>query len=369
MTNEFDEIRPYYDSEIPAAMQRMAADPLLHKVAEFLMPNTPFEEVQHLFRSIRTTEEFQKKIMYEAVYTVARKTTDGFTTDGFEHLDPNECYLFVANHRDIVLDASLLQIALVDHGMRTSEITFGSNLMKPQFVVDYGKSNKMFKVVRGANMRDFLTNSQLLSRYMRGKIERKEDSVWIAQRNGRTKNGIDATDQGIIKMFAMSGSGNVLESIESLHIVPVAISYQIEPCDSLKAHELYFSRKGPYVKSPMEDLNSIITGILQPKGKVHMQIMPCINERLKSLEKLTKNELYKGVAELIDEEISAGYKLYDNNYIAYDLLHQTNQYADKYTPEAKERFQVHQNKILALLPILNDEISTIFLEIYANALH
>ena len=234
----YDDLRPYRDEEIPAAMQRIAAHPYFRALAAYLYPEVAVEKLQEQFRNIRTVNQFQLEVMDKAIKTIVAKSTQGFSCHGLECLDPKRRYLFVSNHRDILLDSALLQIALVAQGMPTTEITFGSNLMQGELVIDIGKSNKMFKVIRGGNPRDFYRNSVHLSHYIRHILLDKAESVWIAQRNGRTKDGHDATDQGLVKMFTLSGGQDILRSLAQLNIVPVAVSYQYDTCDNLKAREL-----------------------------------------------------------------------------------------------------------------------------------
>jgi hypothetical protein len=272
MQSKFDDIRPYYRDEIPPAMQRVAESEHFGMLSHYIFPEKNTEDVREMVRNIRTTDEFQQKVMYYANRQIVRRSITDLAAEGIEKLDPRKRYLFVSNHRDIMLDSSLLQLMLYENGFETTEITFGSNLMNPQLVVDIGKANKMFKVIRGSNIREFIRNSLHLSEYIRHTITEKGESIWIAQRNGRTKDGLDATDQGIIKLFCMSKPGDLVQSADELNIVPVAISYQIEPCDMLKTRELYLTRNGEkYVKQPGEDLNSILTGITQQKGHVRLR--------------------------------------------------------------------------------------------------
>ncbi|BDX38381.1 acyltransferase [Tenuifilaceae bacterium CYCD] len=367
MIHEFDDLRPYNDAEIPAAMQRIASDPLLDVVAANFFKGITIDDVKALLLSVKTVDEFQHKIMHRIINGIAQQTTSGVEVSGFDHLDKNKSYLFVANHRDIVLDSAFLQAGLDANGFRTTEITFGSNLMKPQFAVDFGKSNKMFKVIRDGSVRDFIKNSLHLSKYIRHTITRKNESIWIAQRSGRTKNGNDLTDQGIIKMFAMSAENHhEVEALLDLNIVPLAISYQIEPCDYLKARELFLSQSGPYKKDEWEDLNSIVEGVKNYKGKVNIQIMPPINNKIAQLKSATKNELYKLVAGIIDEEIYKGYKLFNYNYIAYDLLNSTNKYEGNYTPEDKATFIAEMNRKIDPMGLPSDDVKRFYLSIYAN---
>lgn len=367
MNNEFDDIRPYVDSEIPQAMQRIAGSPMLSLVASYLYPSLRVKDVRSHLKKIQTIRDFQHTIMYDANKKIIANTIDRFTFCGGEQVENGQAYLFVSNHRDIMLDASLLQNALIDEGHETTQITFGANLMMNPLVVDIGKSNKMFKVDRpGASVKEFYKSSMHLSNYIRHIITEKKESVWIAQRNGRTKDGNDKTDQGIIKMFCMSKRDNKIDALDELHIIPVAVSYEWEPCDLLKAIELYESRKVKYIKKPGEDLNSILTGILQPKGRVHFQLCQGITrEELMAFEDSTSNEYHKQIAQLIDSRILNAYKLWPNNYIAYDILHGLRGFSNKYTSEEKERFENHLHK-LDSYEDCSGTLTEIILRIYAN---
>jgi hypothetical protein len=266
-----------------------------------------------------------------------------------------------------MLDSALFQAILFENGFKTTEITFGSNLMHLQLVVDIGKSNKMFKVVRSCNSREFLYNAMILSKYIRHTVMDKDESVWIAQRNGRTKDGNDMTDQGIIKMFCMSDNLDLKRSLLDLNIVPLAVSYEIESCDILKTKELYFSRNGEkYVKQSGEDLNSILTGITQQKGKVSINICKPITSEELDFKYNVPNEFYKGVASLIDDRIRENYKLYKNNYIACDILEGSTRYSEHYTAEEREMFVERGRQMLLQVEGEKDVLMKIFLGIYAN---
>lgn len=369
MNDMFDDIRPYYDSEIPAAMTRIADAPLFPVLASFVFPDKPLEEVREMVRSLTSTAEFQSKVMYHANRKIIGNSIDEFTYGGLENIDPDRRYVYLSNHRDIMLDASLLQNVLVDNGLDTAEITFGANLMQGELVIDIGKSNKMFKVERpGGSIREFYKASRHLSDYIRHTITEKRQSVWIAQRNGRTKDGLDHTDQGIINMFRMSHDGDKVTSLAELGLLPVSVSYEWEPCDVLKTLELYARSKGPYVKKEGEDLNSILTGILQPKGRVHFQICkPLTEEDMMPFADLLSNDFNKHVASLVDQRVCAEYRLWPNNYIAHDMLNGSIAYAGHYTPEQKNAFINHMSQLDEYAPSADlNELKTIFLKIYAT---
>ena len=367
MQDKFNDIRPYYSSEIHPAMQRIADSEHFGMLSQYIFPEKDVEEVRNMVRNIRTTEEFQTEVMYFVNQQFVARSMTGLNFDGIEYLDPRKKYLFVSNHRDIMLDSSLLQYILHRNNLRTTEITFGSNLMNPQLVVDIGKANKMFKVVRSSNIREFLKNSMHLSEYIRYTITEKGESIWIAQRNGRTKDGNDTTDQGIIKMFCMSRPSDPVNALDELNIVPIAISYQIEPCDILKTRELYLTRKtDKYIKQQGEDLNSILTGITQQKGIVNLSFCKPITKEELEFDHKIPNEFYKNIASLIDKRIYKHYKLYNNNYIAHDLLSGKNTYSDHYKSEEKEAFIKRCDYMLSNIEGNKDTLMSIFLGIYAN---
>lgn len=378
MTLDFSEIRPYTDNEIPAAMDRIAGSTSFPLVASYVFPDRSIDDVRREVRSYKTIHDFQMGIMYWANRKIIQDSTASFTCGGIENissstLNPNpstlNAHLYVSNHRDIMLDAALFQNVLVDNGADTTEITFGANLMQGQIVIDIGKSNKMFKVARpGGSVREFYKSSLLLSEYMRHVITEKHHSVWIAQRNGRTKDGKDRTDQGIIKMLCMSHSDDKVMAIADLNIVPVSVSYEWESCDILKTVELYERQFGPYIKKPGEDLNSILTGITQYKGNVHFEVCkPLALDELNEFSDLTSVEFHKAVANLLDQRICSSYHLYPNNYIAHDILYGNRKYSAMYSSKEKDAFIHRMNKLQKYEEECDmDKLYEIFLGIYAN---
>ncbi|MDR3266394.1 MAG: acyltransferase [Tannerella sp.] len=364
---QFEDIRPYIDSEIPEAMRRIADCEMFDKLSQYIFPDESVEDVRNMVLGISAIDDFQRKIMYPFNKLIIDSSIEKLEYKGIEYLEKDKNYLFISNHRDIMLDSSLFESIIYDNGFRTTEITFGSNLMHPQLVVDIGKSNKMFKVIRSFNMREFLYNSMILSKYIRHTITHKGESVWIAQRNGRTKDGNDMTDQGIIKMFCMSDTLDLKRSLSELNIVPLVVSYEIESCDFLKTRELYLSRNGEkYVKQPGEDLNSILTGIRQKKGKVYVSICKPITSQEFDFKYHVPNEFYKGVASLIDSRIYENYKLHSNNYIAHDILEGNTKYSEYYTAEEREMFIERCHQMLNQIEGEEDVLMKIFLGIYAN---
>ena len=367
MNNQFDDIRPYYDEEIPAAMQRIVKSNFFGLLCTYVYPGRSHEEVRDMMLSFRTIRDFQLEVMRCVNEQVIARSISQFTYSGVEQLDPQKKYLFVSNHRDIMLDACLLQYILYKNGHETSEITFGANLMSSPLVIDIGKANKMFRVERGGTMRDFYLSSCHLSEYIRYVITRKGQSLWIAQRNGRTKDGQDQTDQGIIKMFCMSEPMDKIRALSELNIIPVSVSYEWESCDILKALELYESRFSRYVKKPGEDLNSILTGISQFKGRVNFTFCPQITEQdLRQFDNCTSNEYHRVVAQLIDQRINSAYQLTPNNFSAHDLRFGQQRYTDHYTEEERQKFLNRMKKLSEFDIAEPDVLRDIFLGIYSN---
>lgn len=365
---DFEPVRPYNDAEVPAAIESITKDIFFPMVVKYCMPNADVDDVIRMFTQIKTVKEFQMKVMHPAIYSVVNQTTDGLTCDGFDKLDNVKRHMFIANHRDIVLDSAILDILLVDNHIDTCQITFGSNLMKGNLVINIGKMNKMFRIVRGGNIKDFYKNSVEVSAYIRYAITELNDSVWIAQRNGRTKDGSDKTEVGVLKMFSLSSEKPFIENMDELSITPISVSYEYEPCDFLKTAELYISKFQKYIKGENEDLNSILTGIKQPKGRVHISVTdPITREELEICDKKEKNDKLVALAALIDQRIYKGFKLFKTHFIAYDILF-GDTYNDRYTAAEKADFIAYMNSGLSKLGEEMDrcELEQIFLRIYAN---
>lgn len=364
LPERFADIRPYYDSEIPAAMQRLAADPLLEPALKFLGKEDVADDIRNLLRSITTVDQLQKQLMLPVCKELVDRTVSAFSYDGAENAFLSGGQLFVSNHRDIVMDAFLQQLVLYEHDIPTSHITFGSNLMRPQFVVDAGLSNKMFRTVRKTDDFDsFLDSSIHLSDYINYVVSHGE-SLWIAQRNGRTKDGLDRTEPGLVRMLLLGSRKR--STLEQLRITPVAVSYQWEPCDILKAVELYKSSGGKhYVKAPDEDLHSIITGIVSPKGNVHVSI--CQPLDVSAYPETIGRSALNDIVARMDAEIYAGYRLWDTNYAAYDILNGCSRFEGMYSPSLKEQFECKMAKDIESCTGLDGEaLRKLYLQIYAG---
>lgn len=367
-TFNFEDLRPYYDSEASEVMKRIANEDYYLKAMAYIWPEMTKEQAITKAYNTKSPYEFQTNFMSEAIWRIVHKSSSGLTYHGIKNLDRNKAYLFIANHRDILLDSAILQIILDKEEFETSEITFGSNLMEKGFITDFGRMNRMFAVKREGTVKELYDISQQLSAYIRHTIVDKNASVWIAQRNGRTKDGNDITQTGLLKMLNMSGNGNFKESFSQLNIVPLSISFEFEPCDSLKCQELYLSSlHSKYIKAPGEDLNSIITGIQQYKGKIHLNFGKPIQDELTEIEKASnENEKIKLLTALIDKQIYHNYKLFSSNYIAYDIMNQTNVFESSYSKEEREKFENYMKESISKLNGEKDVLTQIFLGIYAN---
>ncbi len=348
---QFEDIRSYKDEEIPAAIEFFINDETSLSLAKLVLPGMSDDEVKAFLRKIKTTEEFQRVMMTRFVKLIVATSMKGVETQGFNLIDKNKAYLFTGNHRDITLDAFILQEFMFENGLQTCNIAFGDNLILNKTIEVFSKANKMFKVLRSQNVRELAQNSQHLSDYIRYLI-RENKSVWIAQRNGRTKDGNDKTDHGLINMFSMSGDRkDLVPNLAELNITPISTSYEYEPCAMMKARESYLKeRDNVYVKKPMEDMDSIVSGIRKKKGTMNIAICPTITyDDLKPYEGADKHEIVKVVADMIDERIYANYRLYPNNYIAYDWLSGTSTFKKYYTQEEEDVFKAYCDKIFSKL--------------------
>ena len=305
--------------------------------------------------------------MLMAIKKILSDTSTTLTHTGIDKLNKEKRYLFISNHRDIMLDSAILQAILFETGLSTSEMAVGDNLITDPFLEDIARVNKMIKVVRNTNPREIYASSVLLSEFIRKRVSNEESSVWIAQRNGRTKDGFDLTEQGLLKMLDMSGNGDFTKDFSELSIVPVSVSYEYEPCDILKARELYISKRQKYIKSEGEDLNSILTGIMQYKGGIHFNFCKLISdEEIQGCSLMEKNERFKSLGEIMDRKILSTFHLWPNNFIAYDLLNSCSRFSDRYTEIQKQKFQEYVAFKIADSEGDIKELEEIFLSIYAN---
>ena len=348
----FDSIRPFEPEELPQAYDRLLADKQFVEVLAFLYPGVPAEAIAAKMRQCRTNLEFQKTFCYTFLEQLLSKVSKGCDMD-VDAVDTSGRYTFVSNHRDIVLDSALLDKLLIDAGFTTTcEIAIGDNLLSLPWVRDLVRVNKAFIVERSLPPRQMLLASKRLAEYMHFAIAQKNENVWIAQREGRAKDSDDRTQPAILKMMAMGGEGSPAERLKQLHIVPLAISYEYDPCDFLKAKELQQRRDTTdFHKAPGDDVRSMQTGILGYKGRIHYHCAPCIDQFLDTVADMPKGELFDKVAAHIDQEIHRNYRLYPSNFIALDMLEGSNAHEDRYTKEDKAFFDKYLQGQLAKIDL------------------
>lgn len=340
---QFDPIRPFEPDELPDVFDRLLQNEQFCSVLAYLYPNVPKEALAAKMHACKDNLDFQKTFCYGFLVQLLARLSKGCDID-IASLDTDSRYTFISNHRDIVLDSALLDKLLIDAGFNTTcEIAIGDNLLKLPWVKDLVRVNKSFIVERALSMREMLMASKRLSEYMHFVIAEKNDNVWIAQREGRAKDSNDRTQEAILKMMVMGGEGSIIDRLKQLHLVPLAISYEYDPCDYLKAAELQARRDNPcWQKGPMDDVTSMQTGIMGYKGHIHYQCADCIDSYLDTIPADTpKTELFRLIADHIDRQIFAGYRLYPNNYVALDLLHGDSAHADHYTAEDKAQFEAY----------------------------
>ena len=367
---EFSDIAPFNDEEAAAALARVSNHPATPWVSKYIFPNQPETYLRDILRSIHSVDEFQSMVMSKAVEWVIQTTVKEFTYNGLENIKSiGGCYLAMSNHRDIILDPAFTQIVLFRNNLPMTQIAVGDNLLSHKSVELLIRSNRMIKVIRGISARELYLSSQLLSRYIRETVTSGTGSVWIAQRQGRTKNGIDTTEQGLLKMCDMSGTKDFVQNFMELHVVPMSISYEYEPCDILKARELLISRTQKYVKTENEDLQSILLGVKQQKGNVHLEInTPLTEEEIREAACCDKNDRYQSIRHTLDRRIINGYKLWKTNYMAYDIVNPGGKYSDKYAPAELDAFKAYiEGQLKKVEPTLDqDELRDILLHIYSN---
>jgi len=366
---DFDKIRPLNDNEINTVLNRLTKNPFFYQVISNYFPQSDYKEIINNLNNTHSVFDFQRNFMYKIIEKILASTSNEVSISGIENLSAAIPYLFISNHRDIVLDSAILQKNLFDNNFPTTEIAFGNNLMDVPLISELGSANKMFIVKRGGNIREILKNSTVLSSYIRYVISEKKTSVWIAQRNGRTKDGNDKTEIAVLKMLNLSGKKSAKKNILELNITPVSISYEFEPCDSEKVKEIYCSKNEKYEKKTGEDTSSIIKGIKQYKSKIHLAFCNTLSEEIiNTFSKSSNAEFFKELAEHIDYQIVTNFKLWTNNYIAYDLLENTEKYKDKYSEKEKINFLKYKNEGLSRINGNKDELSRLFLKLYANPL-
>ena len=365
--SQFDPIRPFYDAEVNAAIREIVDDSMLAAMMQFTFPEDSSHSWKEQMKHTHSLRDFQINFIYPAVKKVLEMSSEGLTLGGFEKLEPNTAYLFISNHRDIILDTYLLNASLYETGLVMTTSAIGDNLIKKPFIHILSRLNRNFAIRRGLSGRALLESSLLVSQFIQKSLLRENRSVWTAQREGRTKDGNDCTQKGVLKMLTLAEQGsNPFGFFEKIQVVPVSISYEYDPTDSLKIPELIAKAKEEkYVKGENEDFITLLSGIMGSKKRIHIQVNKVLDEEIRQLKKeeLTQNEKLSKLGELIDREIWKGYKLWPSNYIAYDLLYKKSQFTDHYSSAEKESFE--QRLSQKVNPSNSLEVEN-FLHMYAN---
>ena len=364
---KFDSIRHYHDHEVNEVLQNISKHPMIKALMGFTFPEKTEEEWNEGFKDVNSIQDFQNNYIYHSIQKVLEKSSEGLTTSGFEKLDKNTAYFFISNHRDIILDTSLLNVALKDHGLIMTASAIGDNLVQKSFLLALAKLNRNFLVKRGLAPRELLESSKLMSEYINHLLFEENRSVWIAQREGRTKDGNDTTNPGVLKMLAMaSNEANLMDYFKKIKIVPVSISYEYDPTDALKIPQLLAKSKDEiYVKEKNEDFVNLLSGVIGQKKRIHIQVGDVLNESLNKIQEgnCNNNKQIQALAQLIDESIYEHYHLWPTNYIAYDLMHNSNRFSEHYTEKEKQLFM---RRLELRVDKENDVVFDGFLAMYAN---
>lgn len=372
---EFSDICPYNDEDFPREIAKLVNEPGFEHAVRYVMPEVDYQAFSQQLLQINNKHDFQLQIMLPFLRQLEKETTQGVTASGMENIidgTPNVC---ISNHRDIVLDASFLNLCLTLHGKPTTEIAIGNNLLIYPWIDSLVRLNKSFIVKRDSSKRHALEAAQHLSAYIHFAIEQKRQSIWIAQRQGRAKDSDDRTQESLVKMLSLAGNTDIVNGIKPLNMMPVSISYEYDPNDYLKAKEFLLRKKDPdFKKSQHDDLLSMETGLLQNKGRAHFHFSPCINDQLQNIPNgCDKNEAAHHICNIIDKAIHSNYYIYKNNYIAYDLVNGASRFSDQYSNDDKKDFVAYIDSQISKIDLtLSDDdseyIRHMMLIMYANPL-
>lgn len=365
--SKFDEIRPFYDYEVSDALQGIAKHPMMKALMQFTFPDRNEEFWLNQFKNINSISDFQHCCISQTVRQILKQSSEGLSTSGFDKLDKNTAYLFISNHRDIVLDTSLLNLVLLDRGFIMTSSAIGDNLVQKTFLHVLAKLNRNFLVQRGLPLRDQLNSSKIMSEYIYNLLQKENRSVWIAQREGRTKDGNDATQQGVLKMLAMAaGDQSLTDFFKTLKIVPLSISYEYDPTDVLKMPQAMAKSKNEvYIKDQDEDFKTMLSGVLGQKKRIHLHAGEVLDVEFDEIASKieNKNKQLQAISQIIDDSIIQNYKLWPTKFIAYDILHGTDQYSEYYTEDEKMLFE---RRMEMRIDISDSVLKQSFLEMYAN---
>lgn len=364
----FDDIRPYTDTEVRAKMRLMLKDKVFDDVLMHLFKNRPkVEMVKFQLRRVRSVKQLQGVFIYDLLHWLVDKTSKGLRCTGIDKLDKKKPYLFISNHRDIILDAALLNFLIFENGMNTTQIAIGDNLLQYEWIEHTVKLNRSFIIKRNLPPRELMLASNKVSHYIRKSITQDHTSIWIAQREGRTKDGFDKTQESVLKMLNMSNKGGISDGFNELNIVPVSISYEIEPCALAKLKELIKKEHYGQMKTSKDDLKSMSMGMFQPKNRIRFAFGDPIETHFSQAQNNEERNAYiHDIAEIIDAQIYKNFKLWPNNYVAYDMLMQEHRFKDRYTSEEQKAFEMMVEQALVNIDYPITDIQERFLKVYAN---
>ena len=373
MSSKFDDIAPLYDHEVKQAIQDILVDPGFQHAVKYIMPEIDWAEFSAEMSKYATKKEFQSRMIYPVIKALGMRVSSSMKLDNWESIDRSVEHLFLSNHRDIVLDAGLLNILRHEKGFETTEIAIGDNLLIHPWIDKLVRLNKSFIVRRGLSIKERLIASKHMSEYIHYAISEKKESVWIAQREGRAKNSDDRTQDSLLKMLALYPEDkSVIESLKELNLIPLSISYEYDPCDYLKAKEFQQKRDNPdFKKTQRDDLLNMEIGILGKKGNVVFRFGNCINDELDKITEPDKRLQPEIAAQIIDKEIHRNYEIFPCNYIAFDLFYKETRFEDKYTSEQLEEFKDYLDKQIKKIDldyIDYDFVWDKMLEMYSNTL-
>lgn len=372
---EFADIAPYRENQYTEVMTRLVKEPGFEHAVRYAMPGVDYDAFVEGLLSVKTQSRFQQDIMGKFLEGLAATTTAGISIDGLENCDRNKNYTFISNHRDIVLDASFLNLCFIREKMPLTQVAIGNNLLIYEWITDLVKLNRSFIVKRDSKVVKALENAKQLSGYIHYTINKLHESVWIAQREGRAKDSNDMTQESLIKMMSLAGEGDTRRNLIEINMMPVSISYEFDPNDYLKAREFLLKRRDPeYKKTQRDDLFSMETGLLRNKGRVHFRLGRCVNGLLEQITTTDRSEIAHEVCSVIDKAIHCGYRIYPCNYIAYDKINNTDRFADHYTQADVDSFENYVNAQLDkvelddVTPDEREYMYSMMLTMYANPL-
>ncbi|MDD7437997.1 MAG: 1-acyl-sn-glycerol-3-phosphate acyltransferase [Bacteroidales bacterium] len=340
----FESIRPYLDSEVQEGVQSIMKEEMLVKIMKQVYGEINEEQLKAIVAQCHTIFDFKVKMVKPVLDYLLKHTTFSLTMSGKSKMDRSgaEKYLFISNHRDIILDSAFLNYLCIEAGLPLPRIAIGDNLLITDWIRAVVRLCDAFIVKRHPSMREMLLESKRLSSYIRSSVSGNEASAWLAQSEGRRKNSDDRTQTAVLKMLTLSADKEQSEQeiLQELKITPISITYEYDPCDYLKAREMLAKKLDPeWKKSPMDDMINMQTGLMGQKGRIHFSI----GDTLRDLSVITrsaenKQEVLDLVAKEIDCQIFTNYRFYPNNYIAFDLLHGGRQFEKMYSPKEEQTF-------------------------------